>query len=191
MVPPSPGRGDRRRKQARSSRFGSLWLRLRGGATAIVLGSYFLARRILPPDADDDRTHDVAGSVAFRIAALHGLILGQVYPQDLGDYKDVRTALTEEAIAVTDVYNDMLRYGGMEVVPVQSGLKRYVATVVGEGWDMLGRAIGLSPLTEEFRRLAVQRASRPTSRAGLIAIVLIWACVTIGIVAWSVTQRTL
>ncbi|WP_224006183.1 YkvA family protein [Aureimonas sp. SA4125] len=54
-------------------------------------------------------------------------------------------------------------------------------------------AVRLIPasLIEEFRRLAVQRTSRPTSRAGLIAIVLIWACVTIGIVAWSVTQRTL
>ena len=115
------------------------------GAIAIVLGTYFLARRILPAGADDDRTHDVAGSVAFRIAALHGLILGLVYAQELGDYKDVRTALTEEAVAISDVYNDIRRYGGGEVTPVQDGLKRYIAVVVDEEWEMLGLAEGLSP----------------------------------------------
>lgn len=115
------------------------------GAVAIVLASYLLARRLIPPGADDDKTHDVAGSVAFRIAALHGLILALVYAQELGDYKDVRTALTEEAIAVDDVYNDMGRYGGPEVAAVQDGLKRYIQTVVAVEWDMLGRAEGLSP----------------------------------------------
>jgi hypothetical protein len=116
------------------------------GAIAIVLGTYFLARRILPAGADDDRTHDVAGSVAFRIAALHGLILGLVYAQELGDYKDVRTALTEEAVAISDLYNDIRRYGGAEVTPVQDGLKRYIAVVVDEEWEMLGcrRAPGRS-----------------------------------------------
>lgn len=62
--------------------------------------------------------------------------------------------------------------------------------IVPLGILLAGRLIPAS-LIEEFRRLAVQRAGRPTSCAGLIAIVLIWACLTIGIVAWSVTQRTL
>lgn len=115
------------------------------GATAIVLGSYFLARRVLPDGTDVDRTHDVAGSVAFRIAALHGLILGLVYAQELSDYKDVRSALIEEAIAITDVYNDIWRYGGTQVGPVQAGLKRYISTVIDDEWRMLGRAEGLSP----------------------------------------------
>ena len=124
---------------------GAYGLAFVAGATAIVLASYFLARRLLPEGTESDRTHDVAGSVAFRIAALHGLILGLVYAQELSDYKDVRSALTEEAIAVTDVYNDIRRYGGGEVDPVQDGLKRYLSTVIDVEWGMLGRSEGLSP----------------------------------------------
>jgi uncharacterized membrane protein YkvA (DUF1232 family) len=45
-----------------------------------------------------------------------------------------------------------------------------------------------APLIEEFRRLAVQRAGRPTSRVGMIAIVLIWAWVSVGIAAYLVSH---
>lgn len=51
-------------------------------------------------------------------------------------------------------------------------------------------AVRLMPasLLEEFRLLAVERSSRPTSRVGMIAIVLIWAWVSIGIAAYLVSH---
>jgi hypothetical protein len=115
------------------------------GALAIVFGSYFAARACLNPGLESDRTHDAAATIAVRIAALHGLILALVYAQALGDYKGIRNNLMEEAVAISDVFNDAGRYGGPVVAPVQKGLSSYVVTVVGEEWDMLGRRQGLSP----------------------------------------------
>ncbi len=114
------------------------------GALAVVFSCYALARRVLAPGAEGDRTHDAAGTIAVRIAALHGLILALVYAQELDDYKGIRNNLMEESVAIADVYNDAGRYGGPLVVPVQEGLARYLMLVVGEEWEMLGHRKGLS-----------------------------------------------
>lgn len=114
-------------------------------ALAIVFGCYFLARKLLNPGMEGDRTHDAAATIAVRIAALHGLILALVYAQELDDYKGIRNNLMEEAVAISDVYNDIGRYGGAAVAPIQLGLANYVVTVVGEEWDRLGQHQGLSP----------------------------------------------
>ncbi|KAB0679856.1 DUF4239 domain-containing protein [Aureimonas leprariae] len=113
-------------------------------AIVLVLGAYFTARALFGPTHEGDRTHEAAIGIATRIAALHGLILALVYAQELDDYKDVRGGVTEEAIAISDVFNDMRRYGGTEVAAVQQGVAQYVATVVGEEWAALGRGEGLS-----------------------------------------------
>lgn len=112
---------------------------------AIVLASYFLARRLLHPGNEGDRTLEVAGNVAVRVATLHSLILGLVYAQELDDYKGVRSNLIDEAVAISDVFNDARRYGGSIVVPVQQGLARYVSVVVDEEWESLAHHKGLSP----------------------------------------------
>ncbi|WP_099864582.1 bestrophin-like domain [Pararhizobium haloflavum] len=114
-------------------------------AVALVLGSYSIARHFLHSGDAADRTHDVVGAVATRIAALHGLMLALVYAQELDDYKGIRNLLTEESVAVSDVYNDIRRYGGEAVDVVQGDLARYLDVVVDEEWDMLGRREGLSP----------------------------------------------
>ncbi len=113
-------------------------------AIAVVLGSYFTARKLLNAGEDKDRTHDVALAIGGRIAGLYGLILALVYAQELNDYKDIRAALLEEAVAVSDVFNDIHRYGGPQVAPIQTDLARYVSTVSNEEWDMLGDGRGLS-----------------------------------------------
>ena len=116
-----------------------------GTAILVVFACYFAARRMLHPGEEGDRTYDMASTVAVRIAALHGLILALVYAQELGDYKDIQSVLAQESIAVSDVFNDIRRYGGPEVAPVQAGLADYLRIVVGEEWDLLGRREGLSP----------------------------------------------
>ncbi|EUB96200.1 Protein of unknown function DUF4239 [Rhizobium sp. CF080] len=112
---------------------------------ALVLASYFLARKLLHPGVEGDRTWDVASNVAVRVATLHGLILGLVYAQELDDYKGVRATLTDEAIAISDVYNDARRYGGPITLPVQEQLATYLKVVVDEEWDSLAQHQGLSP----------------------------------------------
>lgn len=113
-------------------------------AVVIVLSSYGLARFILDPGNEKDRTFDAAASIAVRLSAMHGLILALVYAQELDDYKGVRNALTEEAVAVADVYNDALRFGDPVTGPINTGLARYVSVVVNEEWRMLGEHQGLS-----------------------------------------------
>ncbi|KQS74514.1 DUF4239 domain-containing protein [Rhizobium sp. Leaf383] len=121
---------------------------------AIVLASYFLARRLLHPGNEGDRTLEVAGNVAVRVATLHSLILGLVYAQELDDYKGVRATLIEETIAISDVFNDVRRYGGAIVTPVQAGLSRYVFVVVNEEWESLADGKGLSPKAwQEWERV--------------------------------------
>jgi Protein of unknown function (DUF4239) len=113
-------------------------------AVLIVLGSYFAARKLL---GSADRARNVVGSgvfVAVRIATFHGLILALVYAQELDDFKGVRNTLTQETVAVSDVYNDARRYGGPDVAPIRTELAQYVASVVREEWPMLGAGKGLS-----------------------------------------------
>lgn len=110
------------------------------GAISLVLVSFFAARRFLHQGGEHDRTHDVASTVATRIAALHGLILALVYAQELDDYKGVRNGLTEEATAISDVYHDIGRYGGSQVGIVRTGLARYVWLVINQEWDQLGES---------------------------------------------------
>lgn len=111
----------------------------------VVLASYFVARRLLHPGQEGDRTLEVAGNVAVRVATLHSLILGLVYAQELDDYKGVRATLVDEATAISDVFNDAGRYGGAITLPVQQGLARYVAIVIDEEWERLAHRDGLSP----------------------------------------------
>ncbi|BCP52810.1 hypothetical protein K32_14270 [Kaistia sp. 32K] len=153
-------------------------------ALTIVFGSYFLARRLLHIGVETDKTFEAAGSIAVRIAALHGLILALVYAQELDDYKDIRSVLTQEATAISDVYHDAGRYGGPIVGPVQQTLARYLDTVVNQEWDQLGRGEGLSaqawtewddvyqklldltPTTDRERYLANRMRDRITAVAG-------------------------
>lgn len=116
-----------------------------GAAIAIVLGSYMVARKVLGGEHEIEPANDAAGEVGGRIALLYGLILALVYAQELSDYKDIRAGLSEEGVAIADVFNDIRRYGGAETVPVQRELLKYATTVAGEEWDRLGRGEGLSP----------------------------------------------
>lgn len=153
-------------------------------AVALVLGSYFLARRLLTTGGEGDRTHDAAGTVAVRVAALHGLILALVYAQELDDYKGIRTVLTQEAVAISDVFNDAQRYGGPMAAPIQQNLATYVALVVNEEWASLAKRQGLSaaawiewdkaynilldlePLSDRERYLSERMRDRITEVAG-------------------------
>lgn len=119
-------------------------LGLIGMAVVLVLGSYLVARRLLHPGFETDRTHDVASNVATRIAALHGLILALVYAQELDDYKGLRNVLVQEAVAVADVWHDAGRYGGALQGAIQADMADYVRIVVDDEWRLLGDHGGLS-----------------------------------------------
>ena len=86
---------------------------------ALVLAIYGLSRWLLLRFVDEDSVA-LAGSVIFRVSALHGLILALVFAQELNQYGELRLTLTEEASRVADIWNDVDRYGGDAVDPVRA-----------------------------------------------------------------------
>ena len=108
-----------------------------------VLALYMISRKLLWRYADDG-TDALAGSMIFRISALHGLILALVFAQELQQYGELRLALTEEASAVADIWNDLARYNGPTRHEIQSTLTSYVNEVAGPEWTRLGEGQGLS-----------------------------------------------
>ncbi|MGF1477520.1 MAG: hypothetical protein ACFB6S_18405 [Geminicoccaceae bacterium] len=114
------------------------------GTIGIALAAYFLTR-LVARSAIQQETRDLAASITFRVAALHGLILALVFAQELERYTDLHAAVVQEATAVADIYNDIRRYGTDREERVQAALSRYVRIVVGHEWDRLGTEARLSP----------------------------------------------
>ncbi|MDN2564915.1 DUF4239 domain-containing protein [Aquibium sp. A9E412] len=136
------------------------------GTIALAWLSYF-GMRALTSGWVESETRELAGSVIFRVAALHGLILALVFAQEMIDYQELRSSLVEEATAVADIYNDIRRYGGDAVEPMQSALSAYVRVVVDEEWDRLARDTHLAPEAWSLREtvyLAVLDLEPQTAR---------------------------
>jgi hypothetical protein len=149
---------------------------------AIFLASYILTRRALGAPTADDKPEAVA-TVTGRVITLFGLILALVYAQELENLTNVRRGLDEEAVAIADVFNDIRRYGGPEVAPVQADLAQYLQTVSTQEWDLLGskrelsnkawaewedaydRTLDLTPSNERQRFLANRMRNRITEIA--------------------------
>lgn len=106
------------------------------GTILLALAVYFLMRRLVGDNFEND-TETLAGSVIFRVSALHGLILALVFAQELVDYNQLQTNLVREATAIADIYNDIRRYGTEAEAPVQAALSAYVRVVVEQEWALL------------------------------------------------------
>jgi len=106
------------------------------GTILIALSVYAFMRRIVG-DKFDDKTETLAGSVIFRVSALHGLILALVFAQELYDYTELQSNLVDEATAIADIYNDIARYGTEAQPAVQTALARYTQLVIDEEWTLL------------------------------------------------------
>ena len=111
--------------------------------TLSILAVYALSRALLWRFAGSE-TDTLAASVIFRVSALHGLILALVFAQEQQQYGELRLALTEEASAVSDLWNDMARFGGPAQARTQAGVAAYAREVAGPEWAQLGRGEGLS-----------------------------------------------
>ncbi|MDW4549057.1 hypothetical protein R5H32_06815 [Defluviimonas sp. D31] len=103
-------------------------------------------------------TQDLAGSVIFRVSALHGLILALVFAQEIQNYNLVRDDLVDEATAIADIYNDIRRYGAESEAEVQAALSKYVRVVVEEEWPLLAEADRLSAEGWRLREVVYQAA---------------------------------
>ena len=111
---------------------------------AISLISFY-AMRWAFGDSKDQETRDLAGSVLFRIASLHGLVLALVFAQELENVRAVDLTTAHEASMLGDVFYDLERYDADLTTPIRISLARYARAVVEEEWQMLADSRQLSP----------------------------------------------
>ena len=112
-------------------------------ATIIVLAScvlslvpYLLARRILLPRTDE-QSKDLAGSVIFRVGALHSLILALVFAQELLNFNEARHTMTREAALVGNIFYDLARYDEALTKSARADLIEYTNIVLNREWETL------------------------------------------------------
>ncbi len=103
-----------------------------------ALLSYGVTRVLLGGGADDER-RELAGSVIFRVSALHGLVLALIFAQEVVNLRDVSTAASREAALVGNVFYDLERYDAEATREARAGLARYVDHVLTSEWGQLGR----------------------------------------------------
>lgn len=107
------------------------------GAIALAFGPYYLARKVFL-GRNTEKTDDLAGSVLFRIGALHALILALMFAHVTAQFLKLRNAVTEEAAATSDVYHDLERYGDPEITEIiRRDLALYAGTVINDEWPLL------------------------------------------------------
>lgn len=114
------------------------------GTAALTLLCY-LAMRWLAGVDPEQPTKDLAGSVIFRVSALHGLILALVFAQEMVEYQQLKFETTIEANALADIYFDARRFDPELAPLVQVPINNYLELVVTTEWDHLatqGRLFG-------------------------------------------------
>ena len=120
-----------------------------GGVILVALATYFVSRALLKGRADEE-SRDLASSVIFRVAALHGLILALVFAEELVNANQIKKTTSREAALMADVFFDLKRYGDEETRAIRIDVAHYAATVVDEEWDSLATKHELSD--EAWRR---------------------------------------
>lgn len=112
------------------------------GTAALTLLCYLVMRFFAGGDPEQ-HTKDLAGSVIFRVSALHGLILALVFAQEMVEYQQLKYESTVEANAIADVYFDARRFDPGVASLVQDPINNYLELVVSKEWDHLGKKGGL------------------------------------------------
>ena len=104
----------------------------------LTLASYALMRAFAGR-YDDAERKELAGSVIFRVSALHGLILALVFAQEIANLNEADATAAQEAVLVADTFFDLERYHAQETLELRRALAHYVVRVVEAEWPSLGR----------------------------------------------------
>ncbi|QPH52243.1 hypothetical protein [Pontivivens ytuae] len=102
----------------------------------VVCSIQVVGHRVLRHRFTED-TPDFAASIAFRIAALHGLIVALIFAQEMFEYQQLEIGLVQEATAIGDLHYDIARYGGADVEAVRTALLDYTRIAMGPEWVAL------------------------------------------------------
>lgn len=182
------------------------------GTIVLMLAGYFAARAVLGTAASQE-SRDLAGSVVFRIAALHGLILALVFAQQMLEYHELERETISEANALSNIFFNLERHGGAPP-ELQEVVRSYATASIAGEWQSLGRGEGLmaavwhhwgviyqgvldlpvqTPRGESLRsymlddiRIIAEARDRRASHAGQSLSVMFWSAAVAGIVVVSI-----
>lgn len=118
-----------------------------GGTFAITFGVYFAVRCLLGHGDDDAR--QLASSMVFRVAALHGLILALVFAQELANLNNLKLTVDNEANQLEGVFRDLELFPGAQTAgdqttQIQATIALYVRETIGNEWTSLNERRQLS-----------------------------------------------
>lgn len=113
-------------------------------ATVVLVLAIYGATRWICMRWVEEESRDLAGSVVFRVSALHGLILALVFAQETVSHHNLDRETVREASALSDLYYDIVRHGSDQTDAMQAALRAYGETVVATEWDDLSRTGRLS-----------------------------------------------
>lgn len=114
------------------------------GTILAVLLIHRATRYVLHPEPEQD-TKDLAGSILFRISALHGLVLALVFASEVVEYHQLELESAAEVNAVSDIYYDALRYSDEKIGQVRAAVVDYLDAVVRDEWTHLAEQRVLHP----------------------------------------------
>jgi hypothetical protein len=106
------------------------------GTIAMALGAYMAMRIAFGQHADSER-RELAGSVIFRVSALHGLILALVFAQEISNQNAADEAASHEARLVADTFFDLARYDRDTTLQIRTALAHYARQVTVSEWAHL------------------------------------------------------
>ena len=106
------------------------------GAILLMLVPYFALRAVFAERLGED-TNEIAGTVLFRIGALHSLILALVFADELVRHQDLRDNIAREAAAIGDVLRNLENYDPQDTVQISENVQAYLGSVVFEEWPGL------------------------------------------------------
>jgi hypothetical protein len=125
-----------------------------GATFVLTFGAYFLTRWCLVPRSDE-QARELASSVIFRVAALHGLILALVFAEELDNSNALVEAVNREANQIESIYFDLARHGGDESETIRHAIAYYVRDVIENEWHLLDNHGTLSDDAWRYREIAL------------------------------------
>jgi hypothetical protein len=121
----------------------------------LTFGSYFVARRFLVRRSNDE-SRELASSVIFRVAALHGLIIALVFAEELGNSHELVHTVNREANQLESIYYDLGHHGTSKVGEIREALAFYTYDVIEHEWDRLNDSGQLSDDAWTYREIVVR-----------------------------------
>ena len=142
---------------------------------AFVVGAgltvgFFLLVKMVWPGPTTDETKDVAGSIAFRVGAIHALVLGLAFATVLGEYDQAGAVVDTEAIAIVELESLLRTINDPQSDKVRKLLITYTEGVLSKGWQQMAEGKAFPVLSVLLDNIVIETYRLPAENpASLVA----------------------